>query len=106
MCETFKELGSIVTVAPADQIPKIQESYLVDLEELVRAKTGKDTTRARDDEGRFYCELTEDRAFGKVPSWCRRSIDRADPRKLRMYFTTKPQDDEVEFKAFLIELLD
>ncbi len=56
--------------------------YQAELLDLVRAKTGRDCEPVRQGARRVSVAMLAERAFGIVPEWCRRSIDRADPREL------------------------
>lgn len=108
MCEHDESIGERhQVVANADAATALRDAYIIELIELVRAKSGNDAEAVALPRGMIGIRVLEARAFGVAPDWCHagRKLDRADPRRLGMRFESTARDDGlIDCKATIYQL--
>jgi len=104
MCEGLKLLGENHEAIEPKAFSERANAWVSELAELARAKTGREVKTHSEADGTIALELAEGKALGVLPWWCTRSVDRCDPLRLALRFTTTDRADGLlNFKASVYE---
>jgi len=105
MCETLRLLGeNHEAILPANFSERCNV-WLGELAELGRAKLGLEVSTRCEPDGLIVLELGEGRAVGVKPWWCTRSVERVEPLRLALRFSSSPRESDGlhNFKVSIFE---